>query len=82
MREINITMRNQSFYSVDIRNIYDKNDNNDNTFKKYIWRRNIFPLYTNKSGERTGFKILNEFKLNKENLENFIKVFITFDLDF
>ena len=80
MREINISICNQSFHFIGIKNIYVKNnDNNNNTLKKSVGRKKFIPLYTNKFGEETGVHILNEFTLNKENLEKAIKDFICFN---
>ena len=77
MKEINISICNQSFRMIGLKSIYIKKD--DNKLEKHTGRKQFFPLYTNKSGEGTGSHILNEFTLNKENLEKAIKDFICFN---
>lgn len=80
MREINMAINNESFRFIGIKNIYFKdNDNNDNKFTKRVGRKIFSPLYTNKFGEGPGIHILNEFTLNKENLEKAIRDFICFN---
>ena len=79
MREINFSICNQNFLMIGLKSIYIKKHDNDNTFEKRAGKKPYFPLYTNKSGEETGSHILNEFTLNKENLEKAIKDFICFN---
>ena len=82
MKEINIGISNDSFRLIGIKNIYTKGyDNNDNKFQKMVGRKRLFPLYTNKFGEGPDIHILNEFTLNKENLEKDIRDVICFNLN-